>query len=154
MKSIELLYSADGRSYVSIAEIQTKGSNSSYQFTNDSTAAGNNFYQLKLNGVDGSVDYSSVIIVKCESPVNQVKVGPNPFSQYLQIHLTTVNSGLSTLILYDVQGRMRAEKKIQMPPGDNSIFFDGVDRLPVGIYWLQVTNGDQVERFKLVKSVN
>jgi hypothetical protein len=154
MKSIELLYSADGRSYVPVSEIKPRGSNSFYQFTNDSTAAGNNFYQLKLNGLDGNVDYSSVIIVKCESPASLVKVGPNPFSQYLQINLASVSGGLITMVLYDVQGKMRAEKKVQMLSGNNSIIFDGVNHLPAGVYWLQVSNADKVEQFKLIKSVN
>jgi hypothetical protein len=49
---------------------------------------------------------------------------------------------------------VRAEQKTQVLTGDNSIFFEGIDHLPAGVYWLQVSNADKVERFKLVKSVN
>ena len=154
MKSIELLYSADGRTYGPIAEIKPGGSNSSYEYTNDSTVAGNNFYQLKMNDLDGKVSYSSVLIVKCESLTDEVRVGPNPFSQYLQISITSVGGGAANLILYDVQGKRRAEKKIQLLTGNNSVLFDEVDQLPAGLYYLQIANADKTEQFKLIKTVD
>ena len=125
MKSIELLYSADGKAYGSIAEIKPRGTNSFYEYTNDSTAAGNNFYQLKMNDLDGRVSYSSVIIVKCENLNGQVQGRSQSFQPILQISVASVSGGPSALILYDVQGRMRAEKKIQMLTGNNSVLFDG-----------------------------
>ena len=140
--------------YGTITEIKPEGSNSSYVYPNDSTAAGNNFYQLKMNDLDGAVHYSSVIIVKCESVSGRVSVGPNPFSAYLQISIVSAGGGLSTLILYDAQGRTMAEKKIQMLAGNDTVHFDGVDHLPAGVYYLQIVNADKAERFKLVKTVD
>lgn len=154
MKSIELLYSAEGAAYRPIAEIKPLGSNSHYRYLNDSTVAGNNFYQLKMNDLDGAVSYSSVILVKCENISDKIKVGPNPFTQYLDITISSVIGGPSTLILFDARGKMMAQKKVQLQAGNNPVLFEGIDHLPTGVYYLQIINSDKVERFKLIKTVN
>ena len=151
MKSIELLYSASGSGYKPIAEISPTGSNSHYSYRNDSTAEGNNFYQLKMNDLDGKVSYSAVIIVKCESVSDKIKVGPNPFTSSIHISIQVTGGGPSTLALYDVQGRMMAEKKVQLADGSNDLLFDGMDHLPLGVYYLQIFGKDKTERIKLIK---
>jgi hypothetical protein len=152
MKSIELLYSADGASYKTIAEIKPGGSNSHYSYLNENAASGNNFYQLKMNDLDGAVSYSSVIIVKCENITDKITVGPNPFSHSIYISLSSRGAGMSTLALYDTRGNILAQKKVQLQDGINPVVFDDLGHLPVGLYYLQIAKPDKVERFKLIKS--
>ncbi len=154
MKSIELLYSANGDAFIPIAEIKPTGSNSRYSYLNGTTSAGNNYYQLKMNDLDGAVSYSSIIIVKCENLSDKVTAGPNPFTQYIHISITSLEGTPSTLTLYDVRGKMMVQKKVQLLNGNNSLVFDGLDHLPAGVYYLQIVKPDKVERFKMIKSVN
>jgi hypothetical protein len=152
MKSIELLYSADGAPYKTIAEIKPTGSNSHYSYLNESAAAGNNFYQLKMIDLDGVVSYSSVILVKCGNINDKITVGPNPFSHSIYISISSESTVSSSLTLYDTRGKLLAEKKVQLQAGINPAVFDGLGHLPVGMYYLQVSKPDKVERFKLIKS--
>jgi hypothetical protein len=154
MKSIELLYSADGASYKTIAEIKPTGSNSHYSYLNENTAAGNNFYQLKMNDLDGAFSYSSVILVKCEDMTDKISVGPNPFSYSIYVSISSTEAVTSTLALYDTRGNMLTLKKVQLQAGINSVVFDDLGNLPVGMYYLQVAKPDKVERYKLIKTAD
>jgi hypothetical protein len=146
------LYSTDGASYKTIAEVKPTGSNSRYSYLNESTAEGNNFYQLKMNDLDGAVSYSSVILVKCENITDKITVGPNPFRHSIHISINSVGAGAATLALYDTRGNMLAQKKVQLLNGTTPVVFDDLGHLPAGLYFLQIEKQDKVERFKLIKS--
>ena len=154
MKTIGLMYSADGTRFSSLANITPKGNNSDYAYVNDSTVSGNNYYQLKMIDLDGSISYSAVLDVKCGIVSDKIKVGPNPFNNSFNISFETVSEGTATITLYDAMGKLIFQKKPALLEGYNLVNYDGLDRLPSGIYFLRIVNQDKSEYIKLLKAGN
>jgi hypothetical protein len=153
-RSFELMFSVDGKRFVPLAEIRPKGSDSRYSFINDQTVPGINYYQLKMTDLDGTVAYSDIVRVQCETLSNKITVGPNPFSQSVNVFIESLTAGLANITLYDAVGKMIAQRQIALREGNNQFLFDGLAGLPAGTYYLQVTKGDKTEHVKLIKSGN
>jgi hypothetical protein len=154
MKSIELMYSSDGIKFSVLTEISPRGSNSEYSYVNDLTSSGNNYYQLKMIDLDGSISYSSILNINCEKVSNNITVGPNPFSQSFNVYIESTTSGPVNIALYDALGKLISRKNATVQNGNNQIHFDGMNILPAGTYYLQVVNQDKVEYVKLLKAGN
>ncbi len=154
MKSIELMYSADGTEFRSLTDIAPKGSNSDYSYINDSTVPGNNYYKLKMTDLDGFVSYSAVLDIKCGMVSDKIKVNPNPFSNSFNVSIETVAEGSATISLYDAVGKLIFQKNPMLLEGNNLFYYDGLDRLPSGIYFLRIVNKDKSEYVRLLKSGN
>jgi hypothetical protein len=152
MKSFELMYSSDGIKFSKLMDISPKGSNSGYSYVNDLTSSGNNYYQLRMIDLDGSITYSTIVNIKCEMVSNKISVWPNPFSQSVKVSIESMTRGPATMALYDAMGKMLSQKKVQLQEGNNQVSYDGMDNLSAGAYYLQIVNQDKVEYFKLIKA--
>ena len=152
MKSFELMQSSNGVAFSKLAEINPKGSNSNYSFVNNGVLPGNDFYQLKMIDLDGSVTYSHVLFLQCEEVTNKIRVGPNPFRQFLNVSIEAIKQGMATMTLYDGMGKMLSQKNAQIVSGNNSFVIDGLDNLPAATYYLQIVSQDKTEHFKLIKA--
>ena len=152
MKSIELMYSGDGTAFGSLVSISPKGSNSQYSYTNDKVSSGINYYQLKMTDLDGSVTYSSILSILCTKTTNKIIAGPNPFDQFLNVSIESLDPGSATLTLFDVMGKIISQKEVQVQKGNNIFRFDGLDHLFYGTYYLRIVQQDKSAYVKLVKS--
>ncbi len=65
---------------------------------------------------------------------------PNPFTDYIQIHILTELSGLFDLQLYHIDGKMVERRRINLNPGNNRFEFPTKD-IPAGIYACSLTDG-------------
>ena len=154
MKNIELMYSADGTAFRSLTNINPGGSNSNYSYVNDSTFSGDNYYQLKMIDLDGSISYSAVLDIKCGMVTDKIKVSPNPFNNSFNISIEAVTEGTATITLYDAMGKLIFQKQPALMEGVNLLNYDGLDRLTPGIYFLRIVNRDKSEYVKLLKAGN
>ncbi len=154
MKSYDLMYSADGRHFKKLVSILPNGSFSSYHYTNDSTSPGNNYYQLSMVDMDGSVSLSTVLNISCGSPTEQVKVWPNPFNQVVHVSITSLSAGPATLTLYDVMGKLLSRREVQIQEGIHQFNLSELGNLPTGTYYLQIDHLDKPSHFKLLKTSN
>jgi hypothetical protein len=154
MKSFELQYSTDGTEFSKLADILPMGNDSRYHYTNVAASGENNFYRLKMTGPDGSVSFSGVINVKCGAAAGNMQVWPNPFTQAVTVSFESKTSLPAIMVLYDAQGKMLSQRKIQIQQGSNLLHYDGLGSLPANTYYLQVVTHDQVMHFKLIKLVN
>jgi hypothetical protein len=152
-KSFELMYSADGHSFTPLAEIRPTGTNSRYSYVNDQTSPGINYYQLKMTDLDGTVAYSDIVRVQCETLTNKISAGPNPFNSFVNVFIESLTAGMATITLYDALGKMISEKQTVIREGNNQFLFDGLTGLTAGAYYLRITKGDKSEYIKLIKSV-
>lgn len=153
-RSFELMYSVDGQHFNPLAEIRPTGNNSRYSFINDQASPGINYYQLKMTDLDGTVAYSNIVRVQCETLSNKITVGPNPFSQSVNVFIESLTAGMVNMTLYDAVGKMIAQRQTVLREGNNQFLFDGLAGLPAGNYYLQFTKGDKTEHVKLIKSGN
>ena len=152
MKSFELMYSGDGIKFSRLTSITPKGSNSEYSYGNDLTSPENNYYQLRMIDLDGSVAYSAIVNLNCGKAANKITAGPNPFIQSVNVSIESITGGPATVTWFDVMGKMLSQKKVQLRKGKNLVNYDGMDNLSAGAYYLRIIHQDKTEYFKLIKA--
>lgn len=80
----------------------------------------------------------------------KINAYPNPFTDYIQIHILTELSGLFDLRLYHIDGRIIESKRINLNPGNNRFEFPTND-IPSGIYGCSLTDGFSTVSMRLSK---
>ena len=154
IKSIELMYSEDGNTFSLLSVISPKGSNSVYSYTNNMSSPGNNYYQLKMTDLDGSISYSSILNINCENISDKISVGPNPFINSFNLYIETTTTGPATISLYDAMGNLLSQRIVPLQEGNNQISYEGMGGLPYGIYYLRINYQDKTEHLKMLKAGN
>ena len=154
VKSIELMYSKDGSHFNELTDISTRGNNSAYGFQNDLAVSGDNYYQLKMIGLDGSVSYSPVLDVKCGDLSDKITVGPNPFSHSFNISIESNTPCPAIITMCDAIGKTISQRGVFLQTGNNLISYDGLYNLSSGIYYLRIDDNGKSSYLKLVKAGN
>jgi hypothetical protein len=152
MKSFGLMYSGDGVSFRKLADITPRGSHSEYSYVHAFALPGNNYYQLTMTDLDGTVTNSPVVNIKCENVSQKINVWPNPFSRYISVSMESTSPAPVSMVLFDAMGKIISRQQAQLQKGNNRVVFNGTDNLPVGNYYLQVVYQDKAEHFKLLKA--
>ncbi len=144
-------HSTDGVHFSTIGQVAATGNSTTtqtYNYTDNAPASGANYYRITQVDFDGKFSSTPIVLVKikCDaSPV--VKVYPNPASSrlYIQsgktvIEVNILNSGGQPVMKY-------------IPSMNSSGIFDiNIQRLPAGIYMLQLFNKDgTIDVNKLMK---
>jgi hypothetical protein len=88
---------------------------------------------------------SSKILISEENTVQDVAVHPNPVTSLLNIKVNEVHSG-ATLELYNSLGM-----KVQSQALNNTSEVMSLDRFPSGLYFLNITNGNETTVKKIIK---
>ena len=106
-----------------------------------------NYYRLKIIDKSGSYFYSPVRPVKFDNGLEEVKIFPNPATDFLNVQLPSSYVNKVTLQLYSIDGKFIATHK----PSVNSIKLN-VKPLAGGTYVLQIikTNGE-AESYPFIK---
>jgi hypothetical protein len=154
MKSIELMYSKDGSQFRILTDMNTRGNNSLYNYQNDLTSPGDNYYQLKMIGLDGSISYSSVLDIKCGTLSDKITVGPNPFSNSFNLSIESISGGPATISLYDATGKAVSQRTPFLQSGSNLVSYEGLSLLSPGIYYLRIDCAGKTSYLKLIKAGN
>ena len=122
--------STDGKTFEKIGETKAIGSNSTYQFLDQTfrklETFGRLYYRLKINDLDGKIDYSKVIAIENGKILRGVKIYPNPVSTTLNIQ--TENKGDFQILNLLGQQVMRGQTAQDVD----------VSALPQGSYILKV----------------
>ena len=125
-----------------VAAAGTSTEKREYQMTDnisDLTQHTNIFYRVKLVDFDGRVTYSNVVVVKL-SPKLQVTAWPNPFETSIAVSVNTDKATTFNLRLSDMNGRLLRNTSQSVARGVSQITLRDFDKLPAGIYLLQVTD--------------
>jgi len=83
-------------------------------------------------------------------PVTLINAFPNPFTDYLQIHILTELSGIFDLQLFDINGRLVERRRINLNPGNNRFEFPTKD-IPSGVFACSLTDGFSTVSMRLSK---
>lgn len=76
-------------------------------------------------------------------------VYPNPVRDFLTLSFTSVAKESAALSLFDFQGRMVLEEKLNLQPGENRFTLD-VNNFSPGIYLLKVVNGSDAKTVRIM----
>lgn len=142
-KGFELQRSYNATDFKTIGFIPSAANSSgagSYGFIDPELAQSLNYYRLKQIDVDGSFEYSNIVLLKTNI-TNDIKVLNNPFNNFIDIQLSTAFAPSSVMQLLDANGRLVAQQ-ILMP---NLVRqrMNVRSNLAKGVYYLKVIAGKQ-----------
>jgi N-acetylneuraminic acid mutarotase len=136
--------SVDGSHFAAIGAVRAVGSGDHpYSFVDNRLVAGSLFYRIRAVGMDGSVVYSSIIVLGGSSG-GGLTVFPNPARSSVTLQLGDNSLVGTTVRLVDMKGRVVGEWVIS---GMEQVI--DVSRLPQGMYLLQLSNGTSVKIVKI-----
>lgn len=151
----EIQRSSNGNNYITINTKPSTGNISSrqnYQLTDDlSNVNGIVFtYRLKMVDRDGQFKYSNVIMIRKEANnIKGIVINPNPvINGIATIRFTATTGGNFDFRILDVSGKIVLQQQNKVAEGNNSISFNGLDRLLAGVYVLQMSNGNELQSVK------
>ncbi len=133
-----------------------------YSFIDENVAGGNYSYRLKQIDTDGKFEYSKVIEIDFSTPLNYElsQNYPNPFNPSTKISFQIVETGFTSLKVYDAIGNeVKTLVNENKPAGTYTVDFSarggsafGGDAytLPSGIYFYKLEAGSFVETKKMM----
>jgi hypothetical protein len=154
MKEYNVERSSSNFQFTSVGTVAATNSalQHAYSFTDVgalNAVAGDIFYRLKQVNSDGSITYSNVIRVNVGNGTFSAKI-VNPFSNTVQMHISSPVAQKMQAAIYDVQGRKVASLSPRdLSAGDNYIAMP-TGQLPQGIYILNLTAGGTVYKYKIL----
>jgi hypothetical protein len=124
----------------------------SYTFTDEEIFSGTYQYRLKQIDFDGSFEYSKVIEVDVEFPIEYLLFQnyPNPFNPSTKIKYQLPRTNFVTLKVFDALGKkIKTLVSEEQPSGNYEIEFDGRN-LSSGIYYYRMQAEDFVDTKKFI----
>jgi hypothetical protein len=156
----EIERSFDGNTFSAVGFVRGNGTTTeprSYSFTDDIQVNGIQtiYYRLKQVDFNGSVNYSEVVSVVPEIPI-EYALGqnyPNPFNPSTKIKYSVPQNGLVSIVVYDLTGQKIATLLNEVKePGNYDIDFNAAG-LSSGVYFYRMTAGNftQVHKMSILK---
>lgn len=141
--------SIDGKNFSKFGFVQGNGNSNStkyYSFEDNSPETGINYYRLKQIDTDGSFEYSKIIALNLNIPIefSLSQNYPNPFNPTTTIDFTLPSNTFVSLKVYDLLGKQTALLiNEQKEAGSYSLQFDGTN-LANGNYIYVINAGGKV----------
>ncbi|WP_426490122.1 T9SS type A sorting domain-containing protein [Hymenobacter sp. 102] len=151
----EVQVSNNGQQFRTLAIVPAVSANSqtnrSYQFTDrEAGKSGLRYYRLRQLDIDGKATLSGTQTVGFGVAARTVY--PNPFTFSLRAPIQSAVAGPVTASLLDGLGREVYRATTRVEVGASEIALDALDRLPDGVYYLNLTLPDgSRQREKLLK---
>ena len=155
-KDFEVQRSLDGTGFSTIAIMNAKGDNASFNNQYSSTDNGISslkvaYYRLKEDAADGSYTYSGVIKVNLQGNISfRVVTAPNPFTNQINVRIQSATAQDMHISLLDLNGRTLFTKQQTVSEGTCSMAFDA-SSITRGIYFLRVNTSTAETMMKLIK---
>jgi hypothetical protein len=144
INSYEIERSNDGKTFVQIGAQKAQGSTqyATYFYQDNAPVNGTNYYRLKIIEANGVFSYSKTIsIVLYAKNEYGLKIYPNPFRTELNVNWQGVKTRNSISIkLMDIVGRVLWSSEVKNTEGGINHTLIPIQKLPLGVYWLQVDN--------------
>ncbi|MCB9296479.1 MAG: T9SS type A sorting domain-containing protein [Lewinellaceae bacterium] len=139
--------SADGVKFTELGRVKGAGTTEepqAYRFVDEKPLPGLNYYRLRQADYDGAYEYHKTIGVLFDSKTNGlgIQAFPNPVQDQLQARWAAAPGQPTTLRLLDMTGRQLAT--YEAAAGVNT-FEVPLGSLPTGLYFLQVSQGQESE---------
>lgn len=153
-KGFEVQRSVNGAKYQTVGFVRGNGNSNvvkTYSFTDAHGTTGNICYRLKQIDFNGASEFSKVACVNVElEKTTAVFTTPNPFNGSLHLKYNSLTEGAANVQIIDMLGKTHQNVNMNVIKGENTLTLD-TDSLPVGIYFIRVTNGAEVTTQRIVK---
>lgn len=143
MQSYEVERSVDGRYFVPITTVHPIGNNGGsyhYSINDASPNLGNNYYRIKGISINGTVQYSPIVLVGISGmEISGFSVYPNPVvNQVINIRYSAIKPGKYLISLISSNGQIVHEEKVSITDGAMGVTSIYPRRLSRGVYTLRV----------------
>lgn len=134
----------NGSEYFTIGEVKAVGTSTSpsdYQFLDTDAYIGDNIYRLRQVDQDGNATYSSNVEVTVGESIWVSEPYPNPSTgSEISIDVFSPTVELVAYKLIDLTGRVLVEQSIELGAGSAMKLTIGVDKIPAGMYVIEVSD--------------
>ena len=101
-------------------------------------------FLLKLNRSTLGVNEKNISLLN-------INTYPNPFTKNVTITLSSTEKQGAHLLVYDLHGKIAAEKKLELTTGENKIDFSDLQNNPNGVYFLKIISSNGVYHQSIIK---
>ncbi len=141
--------SADGIAFSAIDEVPGNGDSEDiieYRFVDSEPLNGTNYYRLKQMDFDGDFEYSPIVLAEAQVEEHEWVVYPNPFSDRLYIGLKEAEVP-ANIKLTSMNGQVILSETVVSD--SRFIQFENI-QAPTGLYILEIQQGDEMVRMRIV----
>jgi hypothetical protein len=153
-KGFEVQRIINGAKYQTLGFVKGNGNSNvvkTYNFTDAHGLTGNLCYRLKQIDFNGDSEFSKVTCVNIEAvKTTEVITTPNPFNASLNVKYNSLNEGSANMQIIDMLGKTHQNTNMIVNKGENTLTID-TEALPLGIYFIRITNGTEVTTQRIVK---
>lgn len=122
-----------------------------YHFTDPALLTRDRYYRIRVRN-EKTFGYSKIIMLSNGEVNFTIKSLVNPFRERINFELITPADGPAIILLMDTYGRPVKQMNIQVQKGFNVVDLTKLDKLPAGVYIMQVQQQEQVITKRLIKS--
>jgi hypothetical protein len=149
-------HSTDGASFTALAQVTALGQSGSvgvfsYVYTDASPAAGPNFYRLRMVDLDGQYRYSDIISIDGVIKGFTVSASPNPFRDHVTVNIESNSDESLSMLLINSEGKIISRKNVNINSGTSTYYFNDLQYLPAGIYFMSINRKNATNKMELVK---
>jgi type IX secretion system substrate protein len=148
-------HSTDGIHFSSLGQVAAAASPSAptqlYSFVDASPAGGINYYRLKMVDNDGKYNFSGIITIRTDVKGSNVTASPNPFTDHVVITIESTTDEPVQIRMFNSDGKLVWRKTSFVSAGINAQYFNELQSLPKGIYFIKVIKQHTVAELKLIK---
>lgn len=145
--------STDGINFYPIYRQQARNiaTATTYSYIDNNFPAGVNYYRLKIVEKGSVVRYSIIIKTSSENEKNRLSVMPNPVTDVFSISYLSLQRGVATIQIRDINGRSLHTIRENISKGNNVIYMRGLPGWQSGIYFITIQLGNNIQHGKFVK---
>ncbi len=140
VEKIVLQKSSTGTTFSPIHEQYNIEAAKDYSFNDHKPFAGRNYYRLAIHDKDGTVKYSSIVMLNNEKNI-EVSVYPNPLRDQMKLLVNASSMERVQINMYNGLGQLILSQKTSLQAGTNQLDLN-VSGLSTGIYNLQILNSE------------
>jgi hypothetical protein len=148
-------HSTNGTDFTALSHIDALPANGaltySYSYVDANPANGVNYYRLKMVDDNGQYKYSGVITIRTIVKEFTVNASPNPFSDHVVVTISNNTDETVDLCMYNSEGKLAWRKTTFITAGTNALYFNNLQSLPKGMYYLKVNRINSTAEIKLIK---
>jgi Secretion system C-terminal sorting domain len=153
VNKFELQRSLNGVNFTAISNQLSKGDGDrSYRAVDNQIGINGKvtYYRIKTIDKNGNYSYSGVIKINLDE-LKGVTIRPNPFTSVVNLQFNVQIQTNGTVKLYNMEGKQVYGRYFKLAQGLNSIEANNLEKLPAGMYILELNIDGAVTTEKIIK---